>query len=277
MDQMQLSDSDFEVISPVSNQSIIQVSRNVHQNPLFARYQPKAGPISIKCERKYVNPHVNKFTVQQIQALVFDDIPSGYIQKNVVISEEMLEVLLFESKAKAVEVLMAKTTIRNKMTDDYQFACCFNDLHNMDSKPKENPKDTGELELNEIISIFEAEQNELSFQNDQDQFVTRKIKSFKNECKRSASVIQIKGSTINKSKFRYCEEHRLDVNLLRNKLNYCLLFKVGTHMTNLMHFGHSINRISPNLNSKYKLNYIKCMKIMLNKLNSYISSLQNTI
>ncbi|CAL6010515.1 Hypothetical_protein [Hexamita inflata] len=76
----------------------------------------------------------------------------------------------------------------------------------MDSKPKEKPKDTGELELNELISIFEAEQNESSFQNDQDQFVTRKIKSFKNECKRSASVIQIKGSTINKSKFRYCEK-----------------------------------------------------------------------
>ncbi|CAL6044037.1 Hypothetical_protein [Hexamita inflata] len=81
MDQMQLSDSDFEVVSPVSNQSITQVSRNVDQNPLFARYQLKAGPISIKRERKYVNPHVNKFKVQQIQALVFDDIPSGYIQK----------------------------------------------------------------------------------------------------------------------------------------------------------------------------------------------------
>ncbi|CAL5995732.1 Conserved_hypothetical protein [Hexamita inflata] len=241
MDQMQLSDSDFEVVSPVSNQSITQVSRNVHQNPLFARYQLKAAPISIKCERKYVNPHVNKFKVPQIQALVFDDIPSGYIQKNVVLAEEMLEVLLFESKAKAVEVLMAKTTIRNKMTDDYQFACCFNDLHNMDSKPKEKPKDTGEL--NELISIFEAEQNESSFQNDQDQFVTRKIKSFKNECKRSASVIQIKGSTINKSKFRYCKkfEHVITqsgeiqtFNQIENQISYFqVVFQKGQHHTGI--------------------------------------------
>ncbi|CAL6062586.1 Hypothetical_protein [Hexamita inflata] len=147
---------------------------------------------------RFVNPHINKFSIQEVDNLVFQGIPSGYIQKDVK-SEKILGLLLFESRTQAIEILKAKTTIRNKAAVENQFACCFNDLHNM-IKPKEKideqPPVNGELDLTELINIFEAEQKENcsndSFQEEneeQEDYVGRKINSFKNECKRTASVV----------------------------------------------------------------------------------------
>ncbi|CAL6025630.1 Hypothetical_protein [Hexamita inflata] len=253
MDPAQLSDSDFEVIADYSNKPITKLIQKVNLEPDFKKEFLRQPIIKTFNPNRFVNPHINQFSIQEVDNLVFKGIPSGYIQKDVVNSETILGLLLFESRTQAIEILKAKTTIRNKAAVENQFACCFNDLHNM-IKPKEKideqPTVNGELDLTELISIFEAEQKEncsndsIQEENEEkEDYFGRKINSFKNECKRTASVVSIKGSTINKTKKRYCDEFEyiitsggeiLSFDKISNDITYYQVkFQKGTHHTGI--------------------------------------------
>ncbi|CAL5993553.1 Hypothetical_protein [Hexamita inflata] len=155
MDPAQLSDSDFEVIADYSNKPITKLIQKVNLEPEFKKEFLRQPIIKTFNPNRFVNPYINQFSIQEVDNLVFKGIPSGYIQKDVDINSETdLGLLLFESRTQAIEILKAKTTIRNKAAVENQFACCFNDLHNM-IKPKEKideqPTVNGELDLKQQI------------------------------------------------------------------------------------------------------------------------------
>ncbi|CAL5983004.1 Hypothetical_protein [Hexamita inflata] len=176
-----------------NTQTIGDVSRYINHFPKIQQEEGKYfNGKNLPQRVNFVNPHINRFSIQQIKNIVFYKVPQDYAQIDVIHTEEMLQVILFESKVQAVKLLKYKTTIRNKLSADNQFACVFNDLHTRDFAQKI------QNENNELLSIFT--QKTINQENQTG------IKRCKNECKRTASVLAIKGHTINKTKSRYCHK-----------------------------------------------------------------------
>ncbi|CAL6106507.1 Hypothetical_protein [Hexamita inflata] len=88
MDPASLSYSDFEVIADYSNKPIAKLIQKVNLEPDFKKEFLRQPIIKTFIPNRFVNPHINKFSIQEVDNLVFKGIPSGYIQKDVVKSEK---------------------------------------------------------------------------------------------------------------------------------------------------------------------------------------------
>ncbi|CAL6035738.1 Hypothetical_protein [Hexamita inflata] len=208
--------SELEVCN---TQIVCDVSRYINHFPKIQQEEGKYYNSYNLPQRNFVNPHINRFQIQQIQNIVFNKVPQDYAQKDVIQTEEMLQVILFESKVQAIKVLKYKTTIRNKLSADNQFACLFNDLHTRDFVQKIQNENNDQ----ELLNIFTQKTNQKN---------QTEIKRCKNECKRTASVRAIKGATINKTKSRYCHKFEFivrqsgEINTFQQILNDITYYQV---------------------------------------------------
>ncbi|CAL6053771.1 Hypothetical_protein [Hexamita inflata] len=122
-------------------------------------------------------------------------------------SEQMLSVILFASKTKSIDVLFAKTTIRNKRGGSDKFCCCYYQKYKRERVLKkiqeENEAAARLKDQEELFRVWSGSQFQ-SF-NNQNESCKKTRRSFKNKCTKAAGIVIIKGSSILKTKSRYVD------------------------------------------------------------------------
>ncbi|CAL6037480.1 Hypothetical_protein [Hexamita inflata] len=164
------------------------------------------------------NNQVSKleYSVEQIKSLINTRAFTGYSIVDAKKAEKQLSVIPFASKAKARDVLHAKTTLRNTRSSPDSYCCCYYQKHKryriLQQIQEEREAILKLKKYEQLDSIFGVDQEinqpknkKAEGKQDPNTPCKKTRRSFKNKCSKACAIVLIKGNTLIKTKSRYID------------------------------------------------------------------------
>ncbi|CAL6045640.1 Hypothetical_protein [Hexamita inflata] len=198
------------------------------------------------------NNQVSKleYSVEQIKSLINTRAFTGYSIVDAKQAEKQLSVILFASKAKARDVLHAKTTLRNTRSSPDSYCCCYYQKHKryriLQQIQEEREAILKLKKYEQLDSIFGVDQEinqpktkKAEGKQDPNTPCKKTRRSFKNKCSKACAIVLIKGNTLIKTKSRYIDRFHYVVDdgdkvgsyntIKKDEIYYYIQFNEGFH------------------------------------------------